>query len=193
MSTHASARAADLLSQLSHPVRLAIVAELARRAAEGRRPLLLAEIAAAVDVPIRDAGDAVSRLFAIGLVERAGDAYTATLSTLRHAADELDAENPVVGMLADLPRLRGVFSHGRLVGVPDLSVHGHDIACLLARLIEFDGTVDEAEVNRRLTVVSDDVAQLRRIMVDEGVLIRDPAGTAYRMGPRERWESVAVS
>jgi len=181
MSTHARARAAELLSQLSHPVRLAIVAELGRRAAAGQRPLLIAEVAIAVDVPVRDAADAISRLFALGVLERVGHAYTARLAAFRDAAAELDAESPVNALLDDAPRLRGVFTHGRLVGLPDLDVHGHDLAHLLARLIRFDGDVDEAEVNRRLAVVSDDVAQLRRLMVDEGVLVRDRAGSRYAM------------
>ena len=57
-------------------------------------------------------------------------------------------------------------THGRLVTLPDLSIHGHDLAMLLGRLIDFDGRVDESEINRRLAVVSDDAAQLRRLMVD---------------------------
>jgi DNA-binding transcriptional ArsR family regulator len=194
MSTPARARAAELLSQLSHPLRLSIVAELVRRAGDGRRPLLVAEIAAAVDVPIRDAANAVSRLQSLGLIERVevegvGQAYTARLPTLRDAAVDLDAENPVTELLADAPRLRGVFTHGRLVTLPDMSVHGRDLAVMLGRLIDFDGFVDEAEINRRLASVSDDVAQLRRLMVDEGVLLRDRAGTTYEMAPRSIWAS----
>jgi hypothetical protein len=183
MSTIARARAADLLSQLSHPLRLSIVGELTRRAAAGQRPLAIAEIAAAVDAPIRKVADAVSRLHGVGLLERIDQAYTARAATLREAADDLDAENPLNDLLADAPRLRGVFTHGRLVTLPDVSIHGHDLAMLLGRLIEFDGAVDEAEINRRLAVVSDDVAQLRRLMVDEGVLVRDRAGTTYEMAP----------
>ncbi|HEU0238202.1 MAG TPA: DUF2087 domain-containing protein [Micromonosporaceae bacterium] len=181
MTTLAQARAAEMLSQLSHPLRLGIIAELARRQADGGRPLVLAEIAAAVNVPIRTAGDAVSRLYALGLLDRDGDGYVAVLSTLREAADDLDAENPVAVLLADTPRLRGVFSHGRLIAYPDLREHGPDLARLLGRLIDFDGSVDEAEINARLAVVSDDVAALRRLLVDEGVLVRDRAGTRYEM------------
>ncbi len=181
MSTIARARAADLLSQLSHPLRLSIVGELTRRAAAGQRPLAIAEIAAAVDAPIRKVADAVSRLHGVGLLERIDQTYTARPAILREAADDLDAENPLNDLLADAPRLRGVFTHGRLVTLPDVSIHGHDLAMLLGRLIEFDGAVDEAEINRRLAVVSDDVAQLRRLMVDEGVLVRDRAGTTYEM------------
>jgi hypothetical protein len=181
MSTLARARAAELLSQLSHPLRLSIVGELTRRAADGQRPLGIAEIAAALDAPIRKVADAVSRLHGIGLLDRIDQTYAARPAALREAADDLDAENPLMDLLADVPRLRGVFTHGRLVTLPDLSIHGHDLATLLGRLIDFEGTVDEAEINRRLAIVSDDVAQLRRLMVDEGVLTRDRAGTTYEM------------
>ena len=181
MSTLARARAAELLSQLSHPLRLSIVGELTWRAADGQRPLTIPEIAAALDAPMRKVADAVARLHAIGLLERTDQTYAVRLTTLRDAADDLDAENPLTDLLADAPRLRGVFTHGRLVTLPDLSIHGRDLATLLGRLIDFDGAVDEAEINRRLAIVSDDVAQLRRLMVDEGVLVRDRAGSTYEM------------
>jgi hypothetical protein len=185
MSTLARARAAELLSQLSHPLRASIVGELARRGADGQRPLAIAEIAAALDAPIRKVADAVSRLHSTGVLERLDQAYTVRLATLREAADDLDAENPLTELLDDAPRLRGVFTHGRLVTFPDLSIHGHDLAMLLGRLIDFDGSVDESEINRRLAIVSDDPAQLRRLMVDEGVLVRDRAGTTYEMARSE--------
>jgi hypothetical protein len=185
MSTPARARAAELLSQLSNPLRLTILGDLVRRAEDGQWPLTVAEIAAAVDAPIRDTANAVARLHYLGLLDRVGAGYAPRQQALRDAANDLDAEHPVTALLEDAPRLRGVFTHGRLVGLPDLSVHGRDIAVLLGRLIEFDGVVDEAEVNRRLSVVSDDVAALRRLMVDEGVLVRDPAGTEYEMARSE--------
>ena len=185
MSTIARARAAELLSQLSHPLRLSIVGELTRRATDGQRPLAIAEIAAALDAPIRKVADAVSRLHSAGVLERLDLTYTVRLASLREAADDLDAENPLNDLLADAPRLRGVFTHGRLVTLPDLSVHGRDLALVLGRLIDFDGAVEESEINRRLAVVSDDVAQLRRVMVDEGVLVRDRAGTTYEMASSE--------
>jgi hypothetical protein len=185
VSTLARARAAELLSQLSHPLRMSIVGELTRRAADGRRPLAIAEIAAALDAPIRKVADAVSRLHSAGLLERLDQTYTVRLATLREAADNLDAENPLTELLDDAPRLRGVFTHGRLVTLPDLSIHGRDLAMLLGRLIDFEDAVDESEINRRLAVVSDDPAQLRRLMVDEGVLVRDRAGTTYEMARTE--------
>jgi hypothetical protein len=185
MSSLARSRAAELLSQLSHPLRLTIMGELVRRAEHGQRPLTVAEVAAAIDAAIRDTADSVARLHYLGLLDRVGQAYAPRQQTLRDAAADLDAEHPMTALLEDAPRLRGVFTHGRLVTLPDLSIHGRDIAVLLGRLIEFDGAVDEAEVNRRLSVVSDDVAALRRLMVDEGVLVRDPAGRSYEMARTE--------
>src|SRR5262249_27143129 len=79
-----------------------------------------------------------------------------------------------------------------MVTLPDLTVHGTELARLLGRLIAFDGAVDEPEINRRLAVVSDDVAHLRRLLVEEGVLYRDRAGTTYRTAPREQWDAAAA-
>ena len=45
-------------------------------------------------------------------------------------------------------------------------------------------SVGDTEINRRLAVVIDGVAALRRLMVEEGVLVRSADGTAYAMtGP----------
>lgn len=177
MSVIAVARAAELLSLLGDEARLRILAEVARRGAEGAT---LSEVAAAVDVSIRQAGDAVSRLVSLDVVDRIGrDRFVARLSGLRDAAGALDDTHPVNALLDDYPRLKGVFAHGRLVGMPVLAVHGADLAALLGRVVALDGPVDESEINRRLAVVSDDVAALRRLMVDTGVVTRDAAGTVY--------------
>ena len=41
---------------------------------------------------------------------------------------------------------------------------------------------DEDEINRRLAAVTDDVAGVRRMLVDTGWLERDRAGTTYGPG-----------
>lgn len=176
MSVIEAARAAELLSSLGDPTRLAVLATL------DRGPLDLTELATAVGRPVRQVGDAVARLVGYGAVKRVDGRYVAVLETFRDAANALDATNPIAPLLTAFPRLQGVFSHGRLVALPDLSLHGHDLAVLLGRLVALDGEVDEAEINRRLAVVSADVAVLRRLMVDEGILVRDAAGRAYRAG-----------
>lgn len=48
------------------------------------------------------------------------------------------------------------------------------------RLFEDEGPWDEREVNRRLKTLSDDVASLRRGLIDHRMMTREPGGTEYR-------------
>jgi DNA-binding transcriptional ArsR family regulator len=173
----ANTRAAEMLSALAEPSRLATLAELSRRGGDGAS---LSELGAALGLPAKTIGASVARLYALGLVVRIGDAYCARLAELRDVATALDAANPVTAVLEDYPRLKGVFSHGRLVSLPEVSSHGRDLAEMCGRIVAIDGPVDESEVNRRLAAICDDVAFLRRLLVEEGVLIRDPSGSVYQ-------------
>jgi DNA-binding transcriptional ArsR family regulator len=173
-------RAAEMLSTLSDSSRVAVLAELSRRGGDGAN---LTDLGSALGLPAKTIGAAVARLYALGVVVRVGDAYCARLAEFRDVAAALDEANPVNALLEEYPRLKGVFSHGRLVSLPEVSVHGRDLAEMCGRIVAIDRPVDEAEVNRRLAAISDDVAFLRRLMVDEGVLTRDPAGSVYE--PRE--------
>lgn len=48
------------------------------------------------------------------------------------------------------------------------------------RLFEDEGPWDEREVNRRLETLSDDVASLRRGLIDHRMMTREPGGKKYR-------------
>ena len=180
MSVLARARAAELLALMGDRTRLLILAEVAGCGTDGAT---IGEVAAAVGTPMRSAGDACARLVALGVLTRVDGRFVARLQGLRDAAADLDHAHPITPLLDDYPKLKGIFSHGRIVSMPVLSVHGADLAALMGRLCALDGPVDEPEINRRLAAVSDDVALLRRLMVDEGVVIRDAAGTTYAPPP----------
>ncbi len=172
-----TSHAAEILSTLGEPSRLRVLAELARCGPDGTG---LSELAVTLGLPAKVVGASVARLVAVGLVVRVGSSYCAQLAEMRDTASELDRMNPVNDLLDDYPRLKGVFSHGRLVSNPELSVHGHDLAVLVGRLVGLTEPAGESEVNRRLAEIGDDVAMLRRLLVDEGVWQRDPAGAAYQ-------------
>jgi hypothetical protein len=78
--------------------------------------------------------------------------------------------------------LRAFFDgEGRLTSIP--AKHGKRLVVLdrLAQLFEPGARYPETEVNRRLRSAHDDVAALRRYLVDEGFLSRD-GGIYWRTG-----------
>ena len=180
-----AARAAEILAQLSDPMRLLAYAELVRRGKDGAS---LGELTYALDVPLPKTGDACARLVGLGLATGSGNGfYRARPEGLREAAEAVDALQPVTALLRDFPQLRGYFSHGRLTSLPPtLSDRYPLVADLLMRLLDLDGLHDEDDINRRLSAVTDDVAAVRRMLVDTGRLERDRAGTTYGVAPGGR-------
>lgn len=176
-----AARAADVLASLSSPVRLSAFAELTRRGKEGAT---IAELAYTIDVPVPQAGDALARLVGLGLATGTGNGvYRVRPDGLRQAAAAVDRLQPISPLLADFPELKGYFSHGRLSSLPPtLSERYTRMGELLTRFLALDGLHDEDEINRRLAPITDDVASVRRMLVDTGWLERDSAGTTYGVG-----------
>jgi hypothetical protein len=179
-----AARAAEVLAQLSVPVRLLALAELVRRGQEGAS---LGELSYAMDLPLPEVGDACARLVGLGLASGTGNGFYRAvpqgLRGLRDAAAAVDRLQPITALLADYPQLRGNFSHGRLTGLPPtLSDRYELIGELIARHLALDGLYAEDEINRRLATITDDVAGTRRMLVDTGWLERDRAGSTYGPG-----------
>jgi DNA-binding transcriptional ArsR family regulator len=176
-----AAWAAEILAQLSNPTRLLAFAELVRHGKDG---VTLAELTHAIHVPQPKAGDACARLVALGLATGSGNGiYRARPEGLREAAAAVDALQPIAPLLSVYPQLRGYFSHGRLTGLPPtLSDRYSLLGELLARFLALDGLFNEDDINRRLAAVTDEVAGVRRMLVDTGWLERDRAGTTYGLG-----------
>jgi hypothetical protein len=176
-----AARAAEILAQLSEPTRLSAFAELVRRGSDGAT---LAELTYALDVPLPKTGDACARLVALGLATGTGNGvYRARPEGLREAAAAVDRLQPITPLLAGYPPLRGYFSHGRLTSLPPtLSDRYELLGELLSRYLALDGLYDEDAINRKLAGLTDDVAGVRRMLVDTGWLERDRAGSTYGPG-----------
>ncbi|BCJ46279.1 hypothetical protein GCM10010168_52300 [Actinoplanes ianthinogenes] len=176
-----AARAAELLTQLSNPARLRAFAELVRRGSEGSS---LAEMAFHLDISKPEAGEALGRLAGLGLASGSGDGYyRAKPEVLREAAQALVSTLPIAPLLREYPQLKSFFAHGRLIALPPtLSERYEQIAELLARFLAVDDLLTEDEVNRRIAVVAEDVAAVRRMLVETGWLERDRAGSTYGAG-----------
>jgi hypothetical protein len=176
-----AARAAEMLSQLATPERLAAFAELVRRGKEGAT---IAELAYVLDVPMQKSGELCARLVGAGLATGTGNGvYRANAGVLREAAAAVDMMQPVAPLLRGYPQLKGYFSHGRLTSLPPTLGERYDqVGELIVRLLALDGVCDEDSLNRRLAAVTDDVAGVRRMLVDTGWLERDRAGSTYGVG-----------
>jgi hypothetical protein len=173
-----AARAAELLTQLSNPARLRAFAGLVARGKEG---FSVTEMSFLLDMTKPEAGEALGRLAALGLASGSGDGYyRAKPEVLREAAQALVGTLPIAPLLKEYPQLKSFFAHGRLTSLPPtLSERYEQIAELLARFLAVEGVLTEDEVNKRLAVVTDDVAAVRRMLVETGWLERDRAGTSY--------------
>ncbi|WP_221327181.1 DUF2087 domain-containing protein [Actinoplanes sp. L3-i22] len=176
-----AARAAELLTQLSNPVRLRAFAGLVARGAEG---FSITEMSFLLDMTKPEAGEALGRLAGLGLASGSGDGYyRAKPEVLREAAQALVGTLPIAPLLKEYPQLKGYFTHGYLTSLPPtLSERYEQIAELLARFLAVDGVLTEDEVNKRIAVVAEDVAAVRRMLVETGWLERDRAGTTYGSG-----------
>jgi hypothetical protein len=176
-----AARAAEVLTALSSPTRLRVLGELARRGPEGAT---LAELSYLLDLPLPEVGDACSRLSSLELASGFGNGiYRARLGELRDAAAAIDRMQPIAPLLADYPQLQGYFKHGRLSDLPPtLSERSEQLGELLTRHLALDGLYQEDEINGRLAEITDEVAGVRRMLVDTGWLERDRAGSVYGPG-----------
>ena len=176
-----AARAAEILSQLAAPPRLTAFAELVRRGSEGAT---IAELAYVIDETMQQTGLLLAKLVAAGLATGTGNGvYRAVPGVLREAAAAVDKMQPLTPLLADYPQLRGNFAHGRLTALPPtMSERYQLIGELIARYLALDGLYDEDAINRRLAAITDDVAGVRRMLVETGWVERDRAGTTYGAG-----------
>ena len=163
---------------LSHPLRVRAFAELARHGKDG---VTIFEMSLHLDVPRPEVAELLGRLVGAGVATGTGNGtYRVRDGVLREAAQALVRVQPIAPLLKEYPQLTSYFTHGRLASLPPtLSDRSRQMAELFARFIAVDGILTEQEVNERIAVAADDVAAVRRTLVETGWLERDRAGTFY--------------
>lgn len=171
--------AAAILSALASPDRLALIGTIAVRTGAGLG-CSVAELVTATGADFRRTAKTVGRLVECR-VAQIDDGGTVVLRPegLADLATALEAALPATALLADFPDLRPFFRHGRLASMPEDPDRRSRLARLLVELVPVEVELDESAVNDRLRAAGDDVAELRRLLVDEGLLTRR-AGRGYR-------------
>jgi hypothetical protein len=171
--------AATIVGLLADPARLKVVAALALGAGT------IEEVSAASGLGLKDVALAARRLARAGLVHRDGHALALRTelfgAAARAAAEAAPAPPPLSPDPAEDAVLSAFVRNGRLVSVPAQLSKRRVVLEHLVRVFEPGVRYPEREVNALLGVWHDDVAALRRHLVDEGLLTRE-AGVYWRSG-----------
>lgn len=145
------------------------------------------EVKAATGLGTRAVATALSRLVDGELVVRGEDgSYVLLGEAFRRAAIQEAPPRGAPGATGDAPDdeakvLRTFFRDGRLVRIPARRAQKRIVLDRLAQEFEVGVRVPERRVNAVLRQFHDDVAALRRYLVDEGFLDRE-AGQYWRCG-----------
>lgn len=170
-ATAVLATSAALLTTLADPDAVRVLGWMLER--EPAERAAVSRCGQALGLDARTTARLYGRLTGVGLIAADGPRIEVRTDLLRDAAHELDGINPVVRRLEAFPHLRPMFSHGRLTSFPVEDAHLDDLAFFLASYFDRGVSYTEAEVNEIVREVDEDVATLRRLMVDVGVMARD--------------------
>ena len=142
----------------------------------------LADVKSATGLSSRAAGTALNRLVDGELVVRGDDGTYVLLGEAFRLATMSAAPSPEPHAADEEAKvLRSCFREGRLVRIPVKRAQRAIVLDRLAQEFEPGARYPERQVNARLRRFHDDVAALRRYLVDEGLLDRDK-GEYWRSG-----------
>lgn len=175
----AALSAQTLVGQLASPVRLRVVAALALGAATP------SQVAAATGLGEDELATATKRLIRSGLVATDGATLVLREQVFAAAAraEAPKRDNETFGTTDPaVRRVLGAFIvEGRLTSIPAPGRKRRIVLEYLAAAFEPGMRYSEAQVNATLRAWHDDVAALRRYLVEEGMLSRE-SGEYWRTG-----------
>lgn len=168
-----------IVAQLASPARLRVVAALVL----GERTRLA--IAARAELEPDQATAALTRLLRAGVIAVDGAGFV-LLESVFAAAARAEAPPPPADGFADLDGalarvLRAYLVDGRLKSIPAAGKKRRAVLEYLVCAFEPGQRYSEVQVNAILRAWHDDVAALRRYLVDEALLARDD-GQYWRIG-----------
>lgn len=163
------------LSVLANRTQLLVLAH-----ALGDDGATLASLGSALGLTDRVVHRAVSALASAGLLRTApSGAVVADLTAARRLLEQQVARTPLGGRLEARPDLAALTSLGRLVEIPSSPRARAIVASGVAEALPPFDTITERDLGEHLGRMTDDVAGLRRLLVDEGLLDRTPDGASY--------------
>lgn len=168
---------AELFKALGHPVRLLIVNLVKIKPRHGE------ELAAILQLTPATISHHLSKLTDAGLLQAKKDQYYQTYSLVSEPLEETLADlvhlpQPALfsGVEQDAYRekvYRNFFKHGRLVQIPAQLKKRVVVLEKIAESFEPNRAYTEMEVNHILLDFNDDVASLRRGMIEHNLMTRD--------------------
>lgn len=168
---------AELFKALGHPTRLLILNLIKLKPRHGE------ELALILGLQPATISHHLTMLAGVGLLQSQKDQYYQTYSLVSDWLDKTLGDivhMPQEGVKAQVSEdayqqkvLRSFIKHGRLTHLPAQLKKRLVILAYIVRTFELDRTYTEQEVNRILLEFHEDVALLRRELVDEGFMTRD--------------------
>jgi DNA-binding HxlR family transcriptional regulator len=173
---------AEFFKALSHPTRLLIINLIRQKPRHGE------ELAAILQLNPATISHHLSLMAEVGLLRSQKDQYYQTYSLVTPKIDQtifqmLDVSNGEFLDVVDANAyeekvLKAFFKRGRLMRMPAQLKKQQIILAKIARQFEPERTYTEKEVNVILLDLNDDVAVLRRGLVENGLMERE--GGIYR-------------
>lgn len=180
---------AQLFKALGHPVRLLIMNLVLTKARHGE------ELAAILHLNPATVSHHLSKLAEVGLLQTRKDQYYQTYSltqnVLQRTLDEVirlpqpDLQGQVKTDAYREKVLRTFFKYGRLKQIPAQSKKQLIVLERIAQEFEPDRDYQEMEVNRILVEFNDDVAWLRRSLVEHKLMSRENGVYRLKSVPEE--------
>lgn len=173
-----SARAAELVTALSHPDLATLIAAAPRRPGTA---IAAAELREASGLELKPFAAAVSRGRNAGVLTAPTPGQLAVDTVAVEAVvTGLAALAPLGGLVVDRPDLRRFARFGRITEIPDDLDQRAALYATVVELVPRGRDLTEAEVNQRLLLASDDPATLRRELFESGLIDRSADGSSYR-------------
>lgn len=170
-------RAARLLHEVCRPAAAAVIAQLPARPGMTAGPDAVREGAG---LSIKEFWTTIRRLTSVGVLLRTADGLMLDHDQLDRITDGWVADSPLNPIMIRHPRLAAFVQWGRVTRMPTEPELIEELYEALGDLFRAGEALPEADVNSRVAAVHDDPAEVRRGLVDRGLLLRRPGSGIYR-------------